>query len=1223
MGNLKMNQVCARLLRATRCLITLVFVLASPFASAALNFSFNAADESSRQGEAFQLEWIVVNDGSSQENNISVEVPMPGTGINSIFESDLDGGDCSSNTCTAGEVIVWSLGNIPAGESRMATFSLTVANAAPNAPIMMEGRLKRGSSTVATSSWPQQVSAALVAELSIDSSVAHVESGSSFSYGVLAGNTGTSPLNGAQLTVPIPSSLTITSAPGGLIAGNTVTWNLGNLSAGRVTKRVINVMPNSGLGTGDLIVLDNATLSGTVFGITQSTLADHVVTVGNPSLKFELRAQETHFTPGEVQNIEFLISNTTNQVIQNTSVQLMYPERLSGIFESESGGDCSSNTCNPGEKMTWFFGNLLPGETKQIAFETGAGSNFIQGRPVRWQASARIGSNVVRREYLATGNTSIDVNLQIDSDETRVSAGDVYTYTLNVGNVGPNPLDTVALRAPVPDNVTVLESYGGSLSSGVVTWQLSSVPSGGVTHRYLKVRADTGLPNGTLINLIDAEASTTVFGIPEASMAQHFVAIGDAPIDVELRLQQVTTRPGESFQLEIVASNTGAQVEQNVIATLLYPDDLASKFESNLDVAGCASNTCDPGERMIVPFGNLVPGETKSIVIGLTTLSASELGEHITWMGTVSAAGGLSRRFEATTAITDVAAELQITADSLLVEPGANVTYQIASGNSGGVGAGILSQVTLTVPIPEGMTVIATPGGSVQDGRAVYSLPDIDDKGIYLSQLILGVPEGAPNGTQFALENVELSGFLFGLEQMTYASHVVTVGNSPITGQISVTPQDAKAGDAIQISIDVVNSGSQVEQNVVAFLRYPTGVASRFETDMDGGQCPSNTCDAEEGVVWSLGNLLPGGSGSINFNSTISNSQLEGDMIEWALRLQASGVKQRRVEFGSFVGFPTVGPVQDDDEFCNGQLVTVDVSLGESATSGNDVILGTSGDDIIFAFGGNDTICALGGHDTIFSGNGDDWIDAGPGDDEVQGSNGVDVIYGDDGNDNLNGGPGNDDISGENGDDTISGNSGSDFIDGGDGVDAIKGGSGNDTIETGSGATVGSGVIVDGGSGNDTITGGADADEIRGSTDDDIIMGGGGNDRLFGGGGFDEVNGQSGDDFIRGNAANDTLSGGSGNDNVDGGTGRDTVLGGAGDDRVAGATGNDLLRGQSGDDTVIGGGGNDQLFGDGGVDLLQGGGGNDVLNGGGSSDTCDGQSGTDVASLCETLLNIP
>lgn len=291
----------------------------------------------------------------------------------------------------------------------------------------------------------------------------------------------------------------------------------------------------------------------------------------------------------------------------------------------------------------------------------------------------------------------------------------------------------------------------------------------------------------------------------------------------------------------------------------------------------------------------------------------------------------------------------------------------------------------------------------------------------------------------------------------------------------------------------------------------------------------------------------------------------------------------------------SAGAVQED--YCNGELVTVYVGNGDVATSGDDVILGTEVADDIYGLGGNDTICGLGGSDLIVAGDGNDWVDAGPGGDEVQGGRGRDEIYGGDGNDTLFGGLHADLLDGGSGGDLVSGNSGNDTLYGGPGVDEIIGGTGNDSIYTGDGGTVGTGLLVSGGEGNDVIRGGNHPDAIRGGNGDDILYGNGGNDEIYGGNDKDRIYGQSGNDLIKGDAGADTLVGGPGNDNVSGNSGNDDISGGGG---------NDVLTGH---------GGNDQIYGDRG---------SDVLRGGPGSDQCVGGDGTDSAnSTCESISEVP
>jgi len=97
-------------------------------------------------------------------------------------------------------------------------------------------------------------------------------------------------------------------------------------------------------------------------------------------------------------------------------------------------------------------------------------------------------------------------------------------------------------------------------------------------------------------------------------------------------------------------------------------------------------------------------------------------------------------------------------------------------------------------------------------------------------------------------------------------------------------------------------------------------------------------------------------------------------------------------------------------------------------------------------------------------------------------------------------------------------------------------------------------------------------------------------------GSAENVTGTSEEDVLTGNSGNDTLSGGQGDDVVSGGDGGDVLSGGDGDDTLTGGSGGDVLDGGSGDDDLQGGDDADSFtLQDGfGADTLLGGeGGND------------------------------
>lgn len=174
---------------------------------------------------------------------------------------------------------------------------------------------------------------------------------------------------------------------------------------------------------------------------------------------------------------------------------------------------------------------------------------------------------------------------------------------------------------------------------------------------------------------------------------------------------------------------------------------------------------------------------------------------------------------------------------------------------------------------------------------------------------------------------------------------------------------------------------------------------------------------------------------------------------------------------------PSPEPVPTSPQRCNGEIVTVNLALGERPTDGDDVILGTEGPDFIVAGDGEDVICGLGGDDIINGGDRKDVILGGAGDDVINGGQGLDTI---------DAGAGDDFVSGGRGKDVINGGAGNDDLRGNEGTDTISGGAGDDALRGGQKA--------------DALFGGLGADELIGGTRPDVLDGGAGVDSYNGGG---------------------------------------------------------------------------------------------------------------------------
>lgn len=858
---------------------------------AALVFNISGSDERVRPGEQFQIEWVLVNAGTQTENNVSVEFIFP-SGIFRHAKSLMEGALCPSTFCDPGETVQWLLGDILPGETRSVYFSPWVNSPASNSVVDWSATALVGASAVAASTWSHQIDSGSVLELAIDNNRALVAVGDQLHYTFGYGNAGSSVLTNASLVVPIPGGLTVVSAPGGVIGTNTVTWTLGSLAASSTGRRYLTVNTSSGLGSGSIIALQNVELSGTYQGLMHNVTAEQVTLTGTEPLQIELRVQEGSAEPDEGLLVEVVVGNNSAVVQQNVTVDMKYPV---GIFRHPKSlmesAFCASTFCDAGETVTWVIGNLLPGEVWSASFSPSVDSSTKLGYPIRWQARVQSGEDVASRDQVLTLVANDAPELSVAADATQISANGLVTWWFSYGNRGTAPLDAARLTVPLPAGVSLETAYGGTVNGDTVSWMLGSLPSASLARQPLTVRVDNTLSDGQLIALDRAQLSGLYFGAEQTTEAEHILDVGNSPLLVELRSLQGILVPGEDAQFEFVVSNRSTNLETGVTLSALYPHGLFRAAKSAMEGASCASTFCDPAEHAVWTIGNLLPGESRSFTFMTSAHSSAVEGNTADWVATVASNTMKRRRASLAVGISSLTPNLGIVSDTLLASPGDTVNYTFSLGNAS---SSLLGNPVLTVPLPESIELLSAPGASVNGNVLTWQLPDLPTDLVGNVSLTGRVAASAAIGTLTEIRNAELSGTTFGLGRTTAASHIVSVGDSPLALALDVAPAFAMPGDAVTVTMVVNNTGSTLQQAVELDLLYPAGMASLSTANTDNANCPSSTCDPGEHAIWALGNLQPGETRTIQFTPLVRTDMDEGDTVDWQTRVAVADGKQRR-----------------------------------------------------------------------------------------------------------------------------------------------------------------------------------------------------------------------------------------------------------------------------------------------------------------------------------------
>lgn len=245
-----------------------------------------------------------------------------------------------------------------------------------------------------------------------------------------------------------------------------------------------------------------------------------------------------------------------------------------------------------------------------------------------------------------------------------------------------------------------------------------------------------------------------------------------------------------------------------------------------------------------------------------------------------------------------------------------------------------------------------------------------------------------------------------GADAAYVAIDVQVVGTPPADAQITLVHTDGSTVDQFPVALAELGDGPEVADLAVHGIGHGVYVAP----DATGGADAIDYTCATSGVDGSTPDpstrcdeLAPSGG---LFPVIHAYTQFWGQV--------SAPVVQERSDV-------TVTLTYDPPTFCDGQLVTVDLSQGDAPTAGDDVILGTSGIEDLSGRGGNDRICGGGGADVLRGGAGRDRILGGRGADRLEGGDGSDVLLGQGGGDALFGQAGADRLDGGTERDTCNG----------------------------------------------------------------------------------------------------------------------------------------------------------------------------------------------------------
>lgn len=373
-----------------------------------------------------------------------------------------------------------------------------------------------------------------------------------------------------------------------------------------------------------------------------------------------------------------------------------------------------------------------------------------------------------------------------------------------------------------------------------------------------------------------------------APLALLTTATASAGIHLDIVASPAPARQGDVVDVEITVTNDDAFARTDVSVILAYPAGLDSFYDTNSECQ-CPSTTCDPGEDAVFTIPTLGAGKGMTYSLAARVAAAQPDGAIIPL-----AARALDDAVELATANTTIVVDGSRTLDLALTEssdpvtPGAYVDYTMVYGLRA-TAAGEAG-VVLSLPLPDGMTLVAaSPGGKLNGDAVEWPLGNLNPgaTGEHWARFMLdaALPIGTVTSAEARLETGDG-------DVVTYRSSARIQDDIPLQFLVTAGPNPARTDETIDLELAIVNRSAFERTDVSVILEIPQLMASVYDTLFDG-DCPSTTCDPTELARFTVGTLPAGKGLTYSVPARIATSVVDGTVVNFEAYL-SDGQGDRR-----------------------------------------------------------------------------------------------------------------------------------------------------------------------------------------------------------------------------------------------------------------------------------------------------------------------------------------
>ncbi|MFP5371290.1 MAG: choice-of-anchor P family protein [Actinomycetes bacterium] len=686
-----------------------------------------------------------------------------------------------------------------------------------------------------------------------------VSSGTSIGFSVTVTNNGPGTAKGVTLTDPLPggagidwsespdtTACSITGSP----QTETLNCSFGDLAAGQsVTVHVSSPTTGATSGTFTYTATAQATNAPPATG-------SDSVRVDKPSITITKRADATTVDAGSP--IGFTVTVRSNGPGTAAAVTLNDPLPAgTGIDWSEDPDSpfCEISGTPPDETLVCGFGDLAPGQERTVHVSsptTSATSGTFSNTAV---ASSSNHPPVTSDTPTVTVNKPALVATKT-ADAPSTTAGTPIGFTVSVTNDGPGTATAVMVNDPLPGGTGIDWSESpdnpqcqitGAPPAQTLTCNFGDLAPG-QTRTVHVVSQTTGSTSGTFTNRATVTSTNAPTQEPSATTT---VVAPNLAITKVADASSVSSGSPIGFTVTVTSNGPGTALGVTLVDPL--PSGTGLDWSESPDTAACTITGEPPNEVLTCDWGDLAPGQTRTVHVTSPTTAAT--AGTVTNTATVRAANHPDRSATASTAVLRPSLSVLKTADNATVDAGSPIQFTITVRNDG---PGTATNVLVNDPLPSGAGI---DWSTVSPGCSVQGTPPNETLVCDLGSMAPGVrtiyvTSGTTAATSGSFENtVTVSS---GNHPDVMSTATVTVNRPNVSVVKTADAGTVSAGGGIGYSVTVTNAGPGTAKGVTLTDPLPGGTGVNWAESPDLPQCEITGTAPNQTLGCNFGDLAPG-----------------------------------------------------------------------------------------------------------------------------------------------------------------------------------------------------------------------------------------------------------------------------------------------------------------------------------------------------------------------------